>query len=272
MTLGAAQVAAAATVGAGMLEVFDRPRVAILSTGDELVDIGHQPGPFQVRNANNILLYAILRRLGCQIVDLGIAHDRPGELRGAIEDGMMHDVVLVTGGMSLGRHDHVRTVFGQVGAEVKIERLRIKPGKPFVFAVAPRRLIPGRVDARSYAEVTHALPPRDSGRTCFLFGLPGNPVSAYVCTLRLVARVLRRLAGGPGDSRWVTATLQDPLEANGPREFYQPAVLDDQSRVRPLKWKGSADLFTLAAANALIMRPENQPALPAGSAVMAMVD
>lgn len=270
VTLGPAQLAAAATVGAGMLDVYDRPRVAILSTGDELVEIGFQPGPFQIRNANNILLYALLRQLGCQVVDLGSVRDRPGEIRGAIEDGMMHDALLISGGMSMGRHDHVPALLRQLGAEFKIARVRIKPGKPFVFATAPRRLIPGRVDARSYAEVTHALPPSSDGRQCLLFGLPGNPVSAFVCTLRLVARVLRRLSGLPPDGTWVDATLEQPLQANGPREFYQPAVCTSHRIVRPLQWKGSADLFTLATANALLVRPENHPAQPAGASMRVL--
>ena len=111
-----------------------------------------------------------------------------------------------------------------------------------------------------------------------MFGLPGNPVAAYVCTLRLASRLLARIAGGrPQDSaseRWQTGRLDAGLPANGPREFYQPAVRhsapggksaqNEFASVTPLAWKGSADVFTLAAANALIVRGEGEPALPKG--------
>jgi molybdopterin molybdotransferase len=97
-------------------------------------------------------------------------------------------------------------------------------------------------------------------------GLPGNPVSALVCTLRLASRLLARMAGGQPDARIGTMRLAEPVEANGPREFYQPAIIEGD-RVRPLKWKGSADIFTLALADALLIRPENAPALAAGEFV-----
>jgi molybdopterin molybdotransferase len=115
----------------------------------------------------------------------------------------------------------------------------MKPGKPFVFA-------------------TH--------KNSFVFGLPGNPVSAFVCTLRLAARILSRLAGTSPESLNESATLTENLPANGPREFYQPAVRHG-STVRPLNWRGSADIYTLALANALILRPADAPPANAGTTV-----
>jgi molybdopterin molybdotransferase len=104
-----------------------------------------------------------------------------------------------------------------------------------------------------------------------VFGLPGNPVSAFVCTVRLAARLLARMAGGDDpEPRWTAGPLVSPLPANGPREFYQPAVVQPDGSVRPLQWKGSADVYTLAAASALLVRGENEPALPAGHVVRVM--
>src|SRR5262249_39360266 len=118
-----------------------------------------------------------------------------------------------------------------------------KPGKPFVYA---------QIGAQ--------------GRTCHAFGLPGNPVSGFCCTLRLASRLLARMAGGAPEEEWIHATLESPLTMNGPREFYQPAIYHD-GKVMPLTWKGSADIYTLARANALLVRGENEPAQAPGSIV-----
>jgi molybdopterin molybdotransferase len=140
--------------------------------------------------------------------------------------------------MSMGQYDYVPRILAELGGELKITKLRIKPGKPFVVAAMP------------------------DGK--YVFGLPGNPVSALVCTVRLASRLLCRLGGGAPRHEIAVATLAGPLAANAAREFYQPGVLEG-GHVRPLEWKGSADIFTLAAANALIIRPESAPALTIGS-------
>jgi molybdopterin molybdotransferase len=130
-----------------------------------------------------------------------------------------------------------------LGVRILITKLRIKPGKPFIFGVY-----------------------NQPERTHYVFGLPGNPVSGFVCTLRLASRLLTRLSGGTPPAELPRSRLSDPLPANGPREFYQPAILDGPN-IRPLSWKGSADVFTLAQANCLIVRSENHPPLPAGAEV-----
>jgi molybdopterin molybdotransferase len=233
-TLEAAQLAVAASVGASHVDVFAKPHVAVLSTGDELVHVDEMPGPSQIRNSNNLMLAALLRRIGCDVTDLGIARDEPSIIRDAIERGMQFDALFVSGGMSMGQYDFVPKILIELGFDMKITKLRIKPGKPFVFA---------------------------QRQGAFVFGLPGNPVSSFVCALRLASRLLIRMGGGTELERWRSGVLESPLEANGSREFYQPAILKGDT-VQPLKWKGSADIYTLAAANGLIVRPEN--AVPAG--------
>jgi molybdopterin molybdotransferase len=237
--LEAAQLAAAASVGAAEVDAYAKPRAAILSTGDELVPIDAVPGAAQIRNSNNIMLSALLRRFGCDVTDLGTARDDPAILRDALKKGLSFDVLFVSGGMSMGRYDFVPKILLDLGVELKITKLRIKPGKPFIFG-------------------------HTGGK--FVFGLPGNPVSSFVCTMRLCSRLIARLSATSTLDRWSKATLAAPVAANAVREFYQPAILEGVN-VHPLKWKGSADIYTLARANALIVRPENSPALEAGQVV-----
>lgn len=242
-----AAIAAAASVGAHQVEVFARPTCLVLSTGDEVVPLDQTPGPTQIRNSNTPMLVALLDRLGADARDGGIIADDPVGIRDMIRAGIdEHDIVFVTGGMSMGEFDFVPRVLSEIGVKLKITKLRIKPGKPFVFGTISRR---------------------------FVFGLPGNPVSGFACTLRLCSRLIARLGGGKADEseRWLRAPLAEPLEANGPREFYQPAILRQDGHLLPLKWKGSADIYTLAQANVLLVRPENDPPQPAGAIVRALL-
>jgi molybdopterin molybdotransferase len=246
--LRAAQIAVAASVGASAVNVFDRPRCAILATGNEIIPFDQSPQPAQIRNSNNPMLLALLTRLGCTVRDLGVVRDDPALIAAAIEDSRRddrrYDALFITGGMSMGQYDYVPRILAELGGELKITKLRIRPGKPFVLAAMP------------------------DGR--FIFGLPGNPVSAFVCTIRLASRLLARIAGGQPQSRVLSMPLSEPVGPNGPREFYQPALIEGD-RVRPLAWKGSADIFTLARADALIIWPENAPALAAGELAPLLV-
>ena len=244
-----APLAVAATVGAAIVDVFDRPRVAVLTTGDEVVPFTESPGPAQIRNANSLLLSSLLYHANCDVTDLGIAPDRPDVLRAALRDGLAYDVFFVTGGMSMGDYDYVPALLGELGVDLKITKIKIKPGKPFVFGTL--------ANADTPSSLTH------------VFGLPGNPVSSFVCTTLLALRLIARLTGSPPAPRMYTRTLATPLPPNGPREFYQPVRVDGDL-AHPLAWKGSADVFTLATANALLCRPESQPALPAGAPLQVL--
>jgi molybdopterin molybdotransferase len=247
--LEAAQLAVAATIGAHEVAVHPRVRVAVLSTGDEIVPIDATPRGAQIRNSNSPMLVALLKRMGCEVTDLGIARDDPDTIRAAIAQGQAYDVLFITGGMSMGAYDYVPQLLREMEYDLRITKLRIKPGKPFVFGL------------------------KTKGTGAFVFGLPGNPVSGFACTVRLASRLLLRLAGGEPVERWLWARLTQALPANGPREFYQPAALTWSAEgllVTPLAWKGSADLFTLAAADALLIRSENENAQPIGATVRIM--
>jgi molybdopterin molybdotransferase len=246
--MGSAQMAVAASVGATSVSIHPPPRVAVLSTGDEIVPIDQTPGPSQIRNSNALMLQTLLRRsFSCFVDSVSTARDEPSLIRREIEKAFEScQVLFVSGGMSMGEYDFVPRVLLEMGFDLKITKLRIKPGKPFVFGVKG-----------------------EGANAKFVFGLPGNPVSSFVCTLRLASRLLTRLAGGTPQERILHAKIENSLPANGAREFYLPGFHRDGS-IRPLQWKGSADLYTLAQANVLIIRPENDGALVAGSVVRAL--
>jgi molybdopterin molybdotransferase len=286
--LGPAQLAVAASVGAAKVKCCTKPQAAILSTGDELIAIDAAPGPAQIRNSNAIMLAALLRRLGCEVIDLGIVRDDPAATRDALQRGMRHDLLFITGGMSMGEYDYVPRTLIELGAQLKITKLRIKPGKPFVFAKGTSTIsgADDRVSSdRVAAEITKikgtsmiSAPARlDEARSSaaeirnvpFIFGLPGNPLAGFVCTIRLAWRLIARLRGAQPVENWRDVKLADALPANGPREFYQPVFVNN-GFVQPLQWKGSADVFTLARANALLVRAENEPARASGETVRVL--
>ncbi|HWE97746.1 MAG TPA: molybdopterin molybdotransferase MoeA [Tepidisphaeraceae bacterium] len=302
--MGPAQIAVAASVGAAEISAYARPRVAVLGTGDELVPVAQSPGPAQIRNSNTPMLVAQLRAMGCEVTDLGAVRDDPALIREALARGMQHDALFVTGGMSMGEYDYVPKLLGEMGVLLKITKLKIKPGKPFVFGMLEREEGRGQgegdckmqiANCKMQIEGTDAATPSAPAAPqfeisnlqfaicnppSFVFGLPGNPVAAFVCTVRLASRLLARMAGGEPAERWVSGRLSEGLPANGPREFYQPAVRtvapgkhsmqSEFAEVRPLAWKGSADLFTLAAANVLLVRAAGESAAGKGAVVRVL--
>ncbi len=244
--IGPAQVAAAAAAGATTLQVHERPRIAIVVTGSELVSPGQRPGPAQIRNTNGPCLAALAASAGCTWTDLGIARDDPAALSEAIHRGLEADVLCISGGVSMGQYDLVPGELERAGVHARLHRIGMKPGKPSLFGHGPRGQI--------------------------VFGLPGNPVSAFVCFKILVEPALEALQGRPARFQpTLEATLEEPVPTAGARMEFLPALAHEEPpgtwRVRASQWQGSADLFGLARSNALMIREPNAAAAPAGTVV-----
>jgi molybdopterin molybdotransferase len=264
--LGSAHVGLLAMVGRCEAVVHRRPLVAVLATGDELVEPHERPRPGQTRNSNNASLLAECGRAGFPAVSLGIARDRRPELDTAIRTGLRYDVLLVSGGVSMGEYDLVPEVLAALGAEVHFDQVAIKPGKPTVFATAPL--------AAWAAGEASSLRSTNSGRR-LVFGLPGNPVSVIVVFRLLVEPALRRLAGrtdvGP---QKVPVVLQGPARNREGRRAYQLARLHHTAEgllAEPLPSHGSADLMALTRADALIQLEAGCGEVPAGSRLPALL-
>jgi molybdopterin molybdotransferase len=225
-----------AEMGADEVLVHPRPNVAILSTGDEIVSHEQIPAPGQIRNSNGPMLTALTLRAGGVPANLGIVPDREELLTRAIASGLEHDVLVLSGGVSAGVMDLTPRILKQLRVAQVFHHVDLKPGKPLWFGV--------REDERG---------------GCLVFGLPGNPVSSLVCFELFVRPALERLSGGTEDPLEASeAILTQAHQHRGNRATYFPAFYDRSGTletIRPLAWKGSADLRTLAAANALAYFP-----------------
>lgn len=231
-------VALAAGAGLKELAVHRRPRVGILSTGDELVEPGQTPGPHQIINSIAWGLDALVRQWGGEPVYLGIARDSKADVRAKLEATQGLDLVVTIGGASVGDHDHLRQVFNALGGQLEFGKIAVKPGKPSWF---------GRL-----------------GETAFL-GLPGNPVSSLVMARLLLQPALAILCGRPESLEFVTVILGEDLPANGMRENFIRARIDRQTgRVHPHGNQDSSALSALVHSNALIRREVEAPAARAG--------
>jgi molybdopterin molybdotransferase len=225
--------------------VHPAPKVAILSTGDELVDPGQKPGPGQIRNSNGSLLKALVESAGAETIDLGIARDTEGELREKMARGLEADVLMLSGGVSAGVLDLVPQTLASLGAQEVFHKLKLKPGKPLWFGTRERTLV---------------------------FGFPGNPVSTLIGFVLFGAPALRALAGesnaGPDNFE---ATLASAHVQRGDRPTYWPgrllATYGERSHVEPLPWKGSADQTAYALADCLIVFPAGDREWKEGEAV-----
>jgi molybdopterin molybdotransferase len=248
-----AQIGLAAEVGRAMLSVVPRPRVAILSTGDELVPAGVVPSAGQIRNSNGPLLAALTTRAGGVPVELGIARDDRVDLRAKIAEGLKADALVLSGGVSAGVLDLVPSVLEELGVQQVFHKVNVKPGKPLWF---------GSFKA-------------NDGAVKSVFGLPGNPVSTLVCFELFVRPAIERLS----DKAWLPAretqewTLLNDFVHNGDRPTYWPGIRlviaegKFSSGVVPLEWKGSGDLRTIAEADCLICFPAGDRRYAAGETV-----
>lgn len=226
-----------------------RPRVAVLATGDELVPVEQTPGPGQIRNSNETMLCAQLHRAGAEPVPLGIARDERAHLRERIDLGLQSDVLVLSGGVSMGEKDLVPAELASAGVRQVFHKANVKPGKPIWFGVLDRG---------------------PNSRT-LVFGLPGNPVSSMVCFELFVRPALRRMVGvSPAESVAVKARLTTPHTTKGERPTYQPARLEWQSDgpiVTAIPWVGSSDLRATVAANSMALFPVGDQTYEAGSTI-----
>ncbi|MBE7517148.1 MAG: molybdopterin molybdotransferase MoeA [Chloracidobacterium sp.] len=227
-------ISAAAAFGYAKVLVGRRPRVAILSTGDEIVEIATKPKPDQIRNSNSVMLKALAEAAGAECELLAKAGDDLASIKQQIKAASRKkDVLLTTGGVSVGKYDLTKVALHELGAEVFFEKLRLKPGKPMIFARLGKMLI---------------------------FALPGNPVSATVTYQLFVRPALLRMQGVRSSGlEWATAVAAKRVKAAVGRDTFVNARLSTDEKgtliATPLRTSGSSDLVGYSAAEALIFAP-----------------
>jgi len=292
-----AAIAVAASVGRSRLLVYSKPRVAVLATGDELVDVDVPLAPNQIRNSNSYSLAAQIQAAGCEPMLLPIAPDEPERLRELIADGFESDLLLLTGGVSMGKYDLVEQALADFDAEFFFTGAQIQPGRPVVFGRIPcgagaparegerqasigfkeaaasksaslgRDVLKGHGSSRadkSEKEIRALAPEAHK----YFFGLPGNPVSTMV-TFELFARpILEALAGmSPRKLIFLHAKLKSEIKTKPGLKRFLPAILSgefEQAEVELVRWQGSGDIAATAAANCYIVIPPDRERITAG--------
>jgi len=244
--INAAMIATLASFGYAQVKVGRRPRVAVMATGSELVNVDEKPGADQIRDSNNYTIAAYAALAGATVVRLPLAVDDTEELKKQIANAAEQaDVLVTSGGVSMGVYDFTKAALKELGAEIYFERVSLRPGKPTVFARLGNTLV---------------------------FGLPGNPVSVAV-TFNLFARTALRVMQGAKQPELIeeTAVLSRDLKGSIERESYLPAVLRTDGKgtllAEPLKWGGSSDFVAFARATALINVPTGVKMIEAGNFV-----
>ncbi len=234
-----------ASFGYARMKVSRKPRVALLSTGSELVEVGQKPGPSQIRNSNTYSLAGYATAAGAEVLSAGIVRDDFDATREAIAEALSQaDVVMLSGGVSMGDYDLVKPALNDLGAEVFVEKVAMHPGKPTVFAKFGDKVI---------------------------FGLPGNPVSVAV-SFHLFARpaLLKMQGASQIHLPRTLAYASRVVKGAPPRRSHQPARLvirEGRAEAEPLKWSGSSDLVAFMRADCLIVVPEDRQSLNEGDLV-----
>lgn len=246
-TINAAMMAVLAAFGYAKVEVFRKPRVGVLATGSELVAVDQKPGQDQIRDSNNYSIGAYAELAGAVVERLPLTGDESSLLQQQIREAAARcDVIVTSGGVSMGVYDVTKSALKELDAEIFFERVALRPGKPTVFARLPNGTL--------------------------VFGLPGNPVSVSV-TFNLFARAALFAMQGATDPalKQETAALARSVKGTSERESYLPAQLttndDGQLIAFPLKWGGSSDFVAFAVATALVIVPANVQVVEAGSLV-----
>ena len=248
MRMGYAELALAAQVGAAELKCAQKPRVAILSTGDEIVPVDSIPGRFQIRNSNSVSLAAQVRLAGGKPVLLGNAMDREDDLSSKIRRGLQEDLLVLSGGVSMGKYDLVEKVLREMETEFYFNEVAIRPGKPAVFGKCGEK---------------------------FVFGLPGNPVSTMVTFELFVTPAVDLLSGAEARPLPVVeARLAEALDEKPGVTHFLPARMEGQGserEVKALKWQGSGDVSALGRANCFLVVPREREKIGAGERVEVIV-
>ena len=245
--IGYAEIAVAAQAGAVRLQVFRKPRVAILSTGDEVVPAEAKPGEFQIRNSNAYSLAAQVSLAGGEPVLLGNAKDDEADLRAKIVEGLKHDLLILSGGVSAGKYDLVETVLNEMGTKFFFDAVAIRPGKPVVFGVC-------------------------SGKP--VFGLPGNPISTMVTFELFVVPAVHFLSGAAAKPvGFLQARLGEALHEKPGLAHFLPARIEwpeNAPVVKPLRWQGSGDLATVSKCNCFLFVPMDRSEVAEGEYVSVL--
>jgi len=293
LRLDHAAIALAASVGRSRLLVYSKPRVAVLATGDELVDIDVPLALNQIRNSNTYSLAAQIQSAGGEPVLLPIAPDEPERLRELIADGFEADLLLLSGGVSMGKYDLVEQALAKFHAEFLFTGAQIQPGRPVVFgrvpcaAGAPAREGEGhgRADFDRHASGGHGFSSADrivkENRASvpeahkYFFGLPGNPVSTMV-TFKLFARpVLEALAGMTSRKLiFLHAKLKSEITTKPGLKRFLPAILSgefEQAEVELVRWQGSGDIAATVTANCYLVIPPDRERIEAGEWVPVLM-
>lgn len=258
--LGAAQIALAASCGYAQLEAYVRPRVAILTTGDELVPVEASPGLGKIRNSNGPMLAALVAVAGGEPVILPTAADTAEALDAAFAAAMRADMLLISGGVSAGKFDLVEPALERLGAEFYFTGVQIQPGKPLVFGKIPQE--------------------RKAAGAQFFLGLPGNPISSAATFHLFGAPILAALAGSDEiHPRFVLAELSRNTDRKGkpgltrflPARCEFNASVNELPQVATVPWHGSGDLTAFAQSNCFVVIPEDKGFLEAGTMVRILL-
>jgi molybdopterin molybdotransferase len=258
--LDPAAIAVAAAVGKDKVQVYQQPRISVLATGDELVEIHSKPGSAQIRNSNSYSLAAQIRQVGGDPVVLPIAPDEPQRLRALIEQGLESDLLLLTGGVSMGKYDLVEQVLSELRAEFYFTGAQIQPGRPIVFGSCAAA-VPGR-----HVELAQRK---------YFFGLPGNPVSTMVTFELFVRPMLEALSGMKAlPLIFPKARLKSEIRTKTGLTRFLPALLSgefESAEVALVRWQGSGDIAALAVANCYLVIPPDREKIEAGEWVCLLM-
>jgi molybdopterin molybdotransferase len=242
----ASHIATLAMTGHTSVQVVRRPSVAILATGDEIVDLHEKPASHQIRNSNSYMLAALVRASGGTPAVLPVARDTRDALHVLLGQGLEHDLLLVTGGVSAGKYDLVKPVLREFGVQFQFERVRIQPGQPTAFGSVGRKPV---------------------------FGLPGNPGSTLV-TYQLFAEPALQLVAGHTDPvlPLLSAQFEAPFRHKGGLTRFLPARLSaDGQHLRHIPWQGSSDVPALAKANAFLVADHDRQTWEIGDSIRVML-